>query len=71
MSSAASHITLALACAGCVGRDGGGHGEPADLVVTAPLVRTLDPARPVAHAVAIRGGRIVAVGDERDVAPLV
>ena len=71
----ATHRALALALAGCVGRDGGGRdgggGEPADLVVTAPVVRTLDPARPVAHAVAIRGARIVAVGEERDVAPLV
>ena len=43
----------------------------ADLVVVAPRVRTLDPERPTAHFVAIRGGRIAAVGEERDVAALI
>lgn len=40
----------------------------ADLLIVAPLVRTLDPARPTAHAVAIRDGRIRGVGEERDLA---
>ena len=35
---------------------------PADLVITAGTVITLDDARPRATAVAVRGGRIVAVG---------
>ncbi|MGX2997626.1 amidohydrolase [Streptomyces sp. JNUCC 64] len=39
----------------------------ADLVLTGARVRTLDPARPTATAVAVRGGRIAAVGDEGDV----
>jgi predicted amidohydrolase YtcJ len=44
------------------------HPEPVvDLVLTGGRVRTLDPRRPEAGAVAIAGGRIVAVGDERDV----
>jgi predicted amidohydrolase YtcJ len=60
---------LALLAAAC--------GEPparpatereADVVIVAPRVRTLDPARPAAHAVAIRGGRIAGVGEERDLA---
>jgi predicted amidohydrolase YtcJ len=37
--------------------------EAADLVITGALVRTLDPRAPIADAVAIRGERIVAVGD--------
>lgn len=38
-----------------------------DLVLTGAEVRTLDPARPRATAVAVRDGLIAAVGDERDV----
>lgn len=36
-------------------------------VLTGARVRTLDPGRPEARAVAVRDGRIVAVGDEADV----
>ncbi|MFI6770069.1 amidohydrolase [Streptomyces sp. NPDC050355] len=39
----------------------------ADTVLTGARVHTLDPARPWAEAVAIKGGRIAAVGDARDV----
>lgn len=39
----------------------------ADTVLTGARVRTLDPARPRAEAVAVKDGRIVAVGDEGDV----
>ena len=38
-----------------------------DLILTGAKVRTLDPARPHATAVAVRDGVIVAVGDEADV----
>lgn len=38
-------------------------GEPADLVLQGGVVHTLDPSRPRAGAVAIRGDRIVAVAD--------
>ncbi|MBT2482877.1 amidohydrolase [Streptomyces sp. ISL-94] len=38
-----------------------------DTVLTGARVRTLDPARPEARAVAVRDGEIVAVGDEADV----
>ena len=37
---------------------------PADLVFVNGAVYTVDPARPWARAVAVRGGRIVAVGDD-------
>ncbi|MDA0179152.1 amidohydrolase [Solirubrobacter phytolaccae] len=36
----------------------------ADLAIVGARVRTLDPERPFARAVAVRGGTIVAVGDE-------
>jgi predicted amidohydrolase YtcJ len=36
----------------------------ADLAITGATVRTMDPARPLADAVAVRGGRIEAVGSE-------
>ncbi|MCX5378666.1 amidohydrolase [Streptomyces sp. NBC_00091] len=39
----------------------------ADTVLTGARVRTLDPARPEAGAVAVSGGEIVAVGHEADV----
>jgi predicted amidohydrolase YtcJ len=45
--------------------------KPADLVLAGGVVITLDPARPRASAVAIRDGRIVAVGDEAQVKPFV
>ena len=40
---------------------------PADLVILGAAVRTLDPARPRATAVAVAGGLIVAVGDDAEV----
>jgi predicted amidohydrolase YtcJ len=40
---------------------------PADLVILGAAVRTLDPARPRATAVAVTGGSIVAVGDDAEV----
>jgi predicted amidohydrolase YtcJ len=50
----------------------GGRGEErADLVLTHAVVRTVDPGRPRAEAVAVRGGRIAAVGSEGEMAPLV
>ena len=42
----------------------------ADLIVTNARVRTMDPARPAAEAVAVHGGRILAVGDAPDVGAL-
>lgn len=39
---------------------------PADLVLTGGTVITLDPARPRATAIAVRGGRIVRVGSDAD-----
>ncbi|HLA78989.1 MAG TPA: amidohydrolase [Vicinamibacteria bacterium] len=43
----------------------------ADLVLSGGNLVTLDPARPRATAVAVRGGRIVAVGGEAEVRPFV
>jgi hypothetical protein len=39
----------------------------ADTVLTGARIRTLDPRRPWAEAVAVKDGTIAAVGDERDV----
>ena len=39
--------------------------QPADLVFLGGAVLTMDPARPAASAVAVGGGRIHAVGDDR------
>jgi predicted amidohydrolase YtcJ len=49
--------TLALVAPGC-----GPRVEPADLVLTNGRVATVDPAKPTAEAIAVRGGRIEAVG---------
>jgi predicted amidohydrolase YtcJ len=43
---------------------------PADLLIVGTPVWTADPARPWADAVAVRAGRIAAVGPEREVAAL-
>jgi predicted amidohydrolase YtcJ len=40
--------------------------EPADLVLTNGVVHTVDPKHPRAEAVAVRGGRIVAVGSSAE-----
>ncbi|UKY55124.1 amidohydrolase [Streptomyces inhibens] len=45
--------------------------EPAELLVRNAKVYTGDPARPEAQAVAIRGGEVIALGDDRTVAGLV
>jgi predicted amidohydrolase YtcJ len=42
--------------------------KPADLVFRGGHVHTVDPARPRAEAVAVQAGRIVAVGDDGDIA---
>ncbi len=44
---------------------------PADLVLNNGHLITLDPARPQAQALAARDGRIVAVGSNQDVLPLI
>jgi predicted amidohydrolase YtcJ len=45
--------------------------DPATLVLRSGHVETLDDARPTALAIAITGDRIVAVGSDADVAPLI
>ncbi|WP_377273053.1 amidohydrolase [Peterkaempfera sp. SMS 1(5)a] len=45
--------------------------EPADLVIRNGRVHTGDAARPAAAALAVRDGRIVAVGDDQDIAGFV
>jgi predicted amidohydrolase YtcJ len=49
----------------------GGWDRPADLVLTGGPIHTLDAARSTARALAVREGRIVALGDERAVERLV
>ncbi|MFM9059069.1 MAG: amidohydrolase [Planctomycetaceae bacterium] len=43
--------------------------EPADRIIRGGPIVTVDPARPAAAAIAIAGGRIVAVGTEAEVMP--
>lgn len=38
--------------------------QTADLLITGARIYTLDPARPAASAIAVKGGRILAVGDD-------
>ena len=45
--------------------------EPAELVVSRAHVLTVDARQPAAEAFAVRGGRFVAVGSEREVAALI
>src|SRR5687768_5938411 len=43
--------------------------DHADLILTNGRLTTLDPANPTATAVAVREGKFLAVGGDRDVAP--
>ncbi|MFL5330013.1 MAG: amidohydrolase [Gemmataceae bacterium] len=56
---------LAAAVAGRV--FGRAANEPADLILINGRITTLDKRRPTASAVAMRSGRFVAVGDDKDV----
>lgn len=56
---------LFLVVAGCTGS------QPAELVLTGGTIYTADPDRPLAQAVAVSNGRIMAVGDETAVMPLI
>jgi len=42
--------------------------QPADLIVTNARIYTVDDARPMAAAMAVRGGRVQFVGDAREAA---
>lgn len=44
---------------------------PADLALTGGVIYTVDAARRFAQALAVRGGRLVAVGSDADIEPLV
>jgi len=45
--------------------------EPADLVIRNGRIHTGDTARPVAAALAVRDGRITAIGDDAHIAPFI
>lgn len=45
--------------------------ESPELVLTGGTIHTLEPKQPMAEALAVRGGRIVAVGDDTDVLQLI
>jgi predicted amidohydrolase YtcJ len=60
-------ILGAILIGGCSG--GSAVKPPADLVLTNGKVVTLDPAQPVAEAIAVRGPWIVAVGSADEIAP--
>ena len=55
-------VVVGLLAAGCAQLDSGG--PAADVVITNAKVTTLDVDHPNAEAVALRGGKIVAVGNQ-------
>ena len=57
------HLALLLAVVTGTTRPASAQQRPADLVVTNGRIYTADAARPVVDAMAIRGGRVVFVGD--------
>lgn len=59
-------FALLIACPGC--RPAGG---PADLVLRNGKIVTVDPKKPQAEAVAIRGEHIVAVGSNEEIRPYI
>jgi hypothetical protein len=60
-------MSVSSAAAGAGGGDPSGEGPSADLAIVNARVWTVDPARPEAQAVAVRGDRIVAVGTTAEV----
>jgi predicted amidohydrolase YtcJ len=60
-----------LAAALAIGAEVDVAQKPADVVITAGMIVTLDPNQPRATAMAIRGGRIVAVGNAGDMRALI
>ncbi len=60
--AASAVVSLAVACSAC-----GPRIEPADLILTNGRVATVDPERPAAEAIAVRGDRIEAVGSSREI----
>jgi len=62
-------VGTGLAAADASGQAGSKPGglEPADLVLLHGKVHTLDPARPLAQALAAKGERIVAVGSDAEI----
>ena len=65
-SAALAAASSILCAAAAIGAE-----APADLVLRGGVVHTVDARRPRAQAVAVRDGRIVAVGRDSDMAPLV
>ena len=59
-------LLLPLALLGCAPAR-----EPADLVLLGGKIVTMDAARPEVSALAARGGRIVAIGGDREIETLV
>jgi predicted amidohydrolase YtcJ len=55
-------VAAAFACGAC-----GPRVEPADLVLTNGRVVTVDPGKPEAEAIAVRGDRVEAVGSSREI----
>lgn len=60
-------LVLLIGCAGPAEE----RPEPADLVLTHGKIVTLDDAVPTAEALAIRGGKVVAVGTDAEIEPYV
>jgi hypothetical protein len=63
--------TVCVALLAQVSPSSTGEDGAADLVLRNAVVHTVDPARPRAQALAIRGGRILAVGSNEEVQTLV
>jgi predicted amidohydrolase YtcJ len=63
----AAVLSSAVALAGTLTACGVPPPEPADLVIKNARVYTMDPSRPRAEALAIRGDRILAVGSEAEI----
>jgi predicted amidohydrolase YtcJ len=78
MSQGRSNVALVaalLALVGCAAPDSGGSAadrpDPADLVLVNGTIVTVDDERPDAEAIAIRDGRIAAVGTDAEIEPYI
>ena len=65
--SGARGVLLGLLLASCHRSPDALHRQQGTTVYLARQVRTLDPERPIAEALAVRGGKLLAVGSRREV----
>lgn len=73
MRSAFVSLSFALLSAGCgaLPTTPANSGNDADFVIVGGSIRTMNPEKPIAQALAVKGDRILAVGSDAEIAPYI